>query len=97
METTLLLMLLGSALHTGAPTTAFPMLILGCAIQGIFVASINIIVRTILEGGMLLKKYAKNNSSFFIVAGLNYALGPVIGGYATEITTVGILLVVFVL
>lgn len=84
METTLLLMLLGSALCTGAPTSAFPMLILGRAIQGMSVAGINVIVRTILGDGVSLKEYAKNNSIFSIVAGVGYALGPVIGGYLTN-------------
>lgn len=79
MESTLLLMLLDSALCTDAPTGAFPMLILGRAIQGMSVAGINVVVRAILGDGVSLKEYAKNNSIFFIVAGVGYALGPVIG------------------
>lgn len=42
------------------------------------------VVRTILENGVSLKEYAKNNRSFFIIAGLSFALGLVIGGYVIE-------------
>ncbi|KAM0177806.1 hypothetical protein ACHAPF_004069 [Botrytis cinerea] len=85
MEITLLLILLGSAWYTGAPTTTFPCLgIPDRSIQRISVGSINAVVRTILENGVSLKEYAKNNSSFFIVAGLSFALGLVIGGYVIE-------------
>ncbi|KAB8303813.1 hypothetical protein EYC80_005187 [Monilinia laxa] len=54
------------------------------AIQGISVAGINVVVRTVLGDEVSLKEYAKNSSLFSIVAGVGYAVGPVIGGYLTD-------------
>lgn len=76
--------MIGSALCTGAPTSAFPMLIIGRAIQGLSVAGINVVGKIILADKVSLKENAKNTSVFSMVAGIAYALGPVIGGYLTS-------------
>lgn len=73
-------MLIGSALCTGAPTSAFPVLLLGRAVQGISAAGINVISRTILADKVSLQENAKNWAIFSLVGGISYALGPVIGG-----------------
>ena len=77
-------MILGSALCTAAPASAFPMLIVGRAIQGLSVAGINMCCKVILADKVSLKENAKNNSWFAVVAGISYACGPVIGGYLTN-------------
>lgn len=86
MEATLILMMIGSALCTGAPTSAFPLLIFGRAIQGLSVAGINVTTRVIMSDKVSLKENAKNNSIFAMFGGLSYAIGPVIGGYLTDKT-----------
>lgn len=86
MEATLVLMMIGSALCTGAPTSAFPLLIFGRAIQGLSVAGINVTTRVIMSDKVSLKENAKNNSIFAMFGGLSYAIGPVIGGYLTDKT-----------
>lgn len=86
MEAVLILMLIGSAICTGTPTNAFPLLIFGRAIQGLSVAGINVTTRVIMSDKVSLKENAKNNSIFGMVGGLSYAIGPVIGGYLTDKT-----------
>ena len=80
------LMLIGSALCTGAPTTAFPVLLLGRGFQGLAAAGLNVLVRTILADRVSLQENAKNWTIFAFVGGVSYALGPVIGGKLTECT-----------
>jgi MFS family permease len=77
-------MLIGSALCAGSPTTAFPMLLVGRALQGMSCAGLNILTKVILADRVSLKENAKNNTIFAIVGGLGYGIGPVIGGYLTE-------------
>jgi MFS family permease len=86
LQTALVLMLIGSALCAGAPTTAFPMLLIGRALQGISCAGLQILTKIILADKVSLKENAKNNTIFAIVGGLGYGIGPVIGGYLTEVT-----------
>ncbi|KDN63880.1 putative major facilitator superfamily transporter [Colletotrichum sublineola] len=59
MQACLVLMLVGSALCTGAPLTAFPVLLLGRAFQGLACAGINILVRVILADKVSLSENAK--------------------------------------
>ncbi|KAI6778807.1 multidrug transporter [Emericellopsis cladophorae] len=80
----IILMLLGSALCTGAPTSAFPMLLLGRGFQGLAAAGLNVVVQTILADRVSLKEAASNWSIFAFVGGTAYGLGPVIGGYLTN-------------
>ncbi|KAM0564565.1 hypothetical protein ACHAPJ_000779 [Fusarium lateritium] len=84
LNAAIVLMLIGSALCTGAPTNAFPVLLLGRSFQGIAAAGLNVVVRTILADKVSLQENAKNWAIFSLVAGISYGLGPVIGGYLTR-------------
>lgn len=84
LNAAIVLMIFGSALCTGAPTNAFPLLLLGRAFQGIAAAGINVLSRTILADKVSLKENAKNWAVFSMVGGVSYALGPLIGGYLTN-------------
>jgi len=86
LQSSLIIMLVGSSLCSGAPTTAFPMLLVGRGLQGMGCAGLNIVVRICLADKVSLKENAKNNSLFTLVAGTSYGVGPVIGGYLTEVT-----------
>ncbi|KAK4038324.1 major facilitator superfamily domain-containing protein [Parachaetomium inaequale] len=109
LQTALAVITVGSALCTAAPTTAFPVLLLGRALQGVGAAGINICVRTILADRVSLGEYAKNWTTFALVSGVSFGLGPVAGGYLTQaswrwcfavnlpVAVVGIVLVVILL
>ncbi|KAM5355610.1 hypothetical protein ACJ41O_002256 [Fusarium nematophilum] len=84
LNAAIIFMLIGSALCTGAPTQAFPVLLLGRGFQGLSAAGINVVVRTILADKVSLQENAKNWAIFALVGGISYALGPVIGGYLTN-------------
>jgi len=79
-------MLLGSVLCSASPVTAFAMLLLGRAFQGIGRAGLLIVAKAILADKVSLKENAKNNTIFTIVGGVGYGIGPVIGGYLTEVS-----------
>lgn len=109
LEATLVLMMIGSALCVAAPLNAFPVFILGRALQGMSVSGINVCTKVVLADKVSLKENAKNNSIFALFAGISYAVGPVIGGFLTDsnwrwcfginmpVAAVGIVLVFFVL
>lgn len=109
LQAVLILMTVGSALCTGAPTSAYPVLLLGRGFQGVACAGISVLVRTIISDKVSLQENAKNWSFFAITGGCSYAIGPVIGGYLTSanwrwcfainlpICVLGILIVFFVL
>lgn len=78
-------MILGSVLCAAAPVTAFPMLLVGRAIQGIGCAGVNILTKVILADKVSLKENAKNNTLFTVIGGIGYGIGPVIGGYLTQV------------
>lgn len=80
LTSAVIVMIIGSALCTGSPTTAFSMLLLGRALQGIGASGLNVVVRTILADRVSLQESAKNWAIFAFVGGTSYALGPVIGG-----------------
>ncbi|KAJ9132255.1 MFS general substrate transporter [Pleurostoma richardsiae] len=84
LQACIILMMIGSALCTGAPTDAFPVLLLGRGFQGLGCAGIGVIVKVILADKVSLKENAKNWSIFAFVGGCSYGLGPVIGGYLTR-------------
>ncbi|KAH8658352.1 major facilitator superfamily domain-containing protein [Xylariales sp. PMI_506] len=84
LQAVLFLMLIGSALCTGAPTNAFPVLLLGRGIQGVACAGIGILTKVIISDKVSLQENAKNWSIFGLTGGLSYAIGPVIGGYLTS-------------
>lgn len=81
---TIILMMIGSAICTGAPTDAFPVLLLGRAIQGVGAAGVNISVRVILADKVSLADYALNWTVFALFSGVGFSIGPVIGGYLTQ-------------
>lgn len=80
LNASIILMLIGSALCTGAPTHAFPVLLLGRALQGLAAAGLNVVVHTILADRVSLQENARNWTLFSFIGGISYALGPVIGG-----------------
>ncbi|PSR97228.1 major facilitator superfamily domain-containing protein [Coniella lustricola] len=84
LQAVLILMTLGSALCTGAPTASFPVLLLGRGFQGVACAGISVLVRVIISDKVSLQENAKNWSFFAITGGCSYAIGPVIGGYLTS-------------
>lgn len=84
IQTTIVLMMIGSAICTGAPTDAFGVLLLGRAIQGVGAAGVNISVRVILADKVSLADYAVNWTLFALFSGLGFSIGPVIGGYLTR-------------
>ncbi|KAL6413801.1 putative multidrug transporter [Ilyonectria robusta] len=84
LNAAIILMLIGSTLCTAAPTSAFPVLLLGRGFQGISAAGINVGIRTVLADKVSLQENAKNWAIFSMVGGASYALGPVIGGYLTS-------------
>lgn len=86
LQSALVIMIIGSSLSSGAPVTAFPMLLVGRGLQGMGCAGLNIIVRTVLSDKVSLKENAKNNTIFTLVAGVSYGVGPTIGGYLTQVT-----------
>ncbi|EPE08749.1 tetracycline efflux protein [Ophiostoma piceae UAMH 11346] len=85
IQTALVIMMIGSAICTAAPTTAFPVLLLGRGIQGLGCAGLNVVVRVILLDRVSLKENAKNWSIFSFTAGMSYGIGPVIGGALTNV------------
>jgi MFS family permease len=74
------IVLVGSTLCTAAPTYAFPVLLLGRALQGVGAAGIGVTIEVVLADKVSLKENAKNNSIFSFVAGTSYSVGPVLGG-----------------
>lgn len=84
IQLTIAIMMVGSAICTGAPTTAFPALLIGRALQGVGAAGINISVRTILADKVSLADYALNWTLFSLFGAVGYTIGPVVGGYLTE-------------
>ncbi|KAM0330656.1 hypothetical protein ACHAQA_003607 [Verticillium albo-atrum] len=84
IQVAMVLMILGSALCTAAPTGAFPVLLLGRGIQGFGSAGMDITVRAIVADKVSLSEDAKNWSIFTFVGGVSYSIGPVIGGYLTS-------------
>ena len=84
IHATLVVMLVGSAICTGAPTHAFGVLLLGRALQGVGASGINICVRTILADRVSLKEYAVHWTLFALIAAVSFSIGPVIGGYLNE-------------
>lgn len=74
------IVIVASAICTGAPTNAFAVLILGRGIQGVGAAGINVVVRVILGDGVSLKEYSRNFSTFSYFGGIGYGIGPAAGG-----------------
>ncbi|KXX80371.1 Vacuolar basic amino acid transporter 5 [Madurella mycetomatis] len=86
LQTAVVTLTLGSALCTAAPTSAFPLLLLGRALQGVGAAGVNICVRTILADRVPLAEYAKNWAVFALLSAASFSVGPVLGGYLTQVS-----------
>lgn len=85
LQTCLVLMLIGSALCTGAPTSAYAVLLLGRAFQGLACAGLNVLVRICIADRVTLRENAKNWSIFSFFGGvIGWGLGPLIGGQITS-------------
>ncbi|KAL4926682.1 putative MFS multidrug transporter [Aspergillus undulatus] len=74
------LMLVGSVLCAAAQT--WGMLLLGRALQGVASAGLMTTVMIVLADNVTLEENAKNNSTFALVGGVAYSVGPVVGGYS---------------
>ncbi|KAL5324576.1 hypothetical protein ACEPPN_009122 [Leptodophora sp. 'Broadleaf-Isolate-01'] len=86
LQATMVIMLVGSAICAGSPTSAFPLLLFGRALQGVGAAGIDILSKVVLADKVSLKENAKNNSIFAFVGGLSYCAGPAIGGLLTSVS-----------
>ncbi|KAK5662525.1 hypothetical protein OQA88_8437 [Cercophora sp. LCS_1] len=86
IQLSIVIMTIGSAICTGAPTSAFGVLLLGRALQGVGAAGVNICVRTILADRVDLAEYAKNWTIFALISAVGFAVGPVAGGYLTQVS-----------
>ncbi|KAK2616999.1 hypothetical protein QQS21_000088 [Conoideocrella luteorostrata] len=84
IQASVITMMVGSAICTGAPTSSFGVLLLGRSIQGIGCAGVNISVRTILADRVSLSEFAFNWTIFVFLSGVSFGIGPVVGGYLTE-------------
>ncbi|KAJ5400241.1 hypothetical protein N7465_010730 [Penicillium sp. CMV-2018d] len=84
LQSAIFIMMIGSAVCTGAPTSAFSVLLFGRALQGVGAAGVNISIRTILADRVSLAEYAVNWTVFALVSGIGFSIGPVIGGYMTQ-------------
>ncbi|KAK7748690.1 hypothetical protein SLS53_000712 [Cytospora paraplurivora] len=86
LYTTIFLTAVGSAICTAAPTYAFGALLLGRAVQGVGAAGVNICVRIVLADRVSLADYARNWTLFALVSAVGFSIGPVIGGYLTQVS-----------
>ncbi|OCL12045.1 MFS general substrate transporter [Glonium stellatum] len=72
-------LMIGSVFCAAAQT--WGMLLFGRGLQGIGAAGIQNLTRVVLSDNVDLAENAKNNTIFSLIAGISYAVGPVIGGY----------------
>ncbi|KAG4424416.1 hypothetical protein IFR04_002472 [Cadophora malorum] len=84
IQSALITAFVGTTLCASAPNTAFPMLLIGRALQGAGCAGLLIVTKIILADKVSLEENAKNNTIFTFVGGVGFGLGPVIGGYLTQ-------------
>lgn len=109
MQTTILLMTIGSAICTGAPTSQFAVLLFGRALQGVGAAGINVVGHVIMADRVSLEDFAWNWTLSALISAVFFGIGPVVGGHLTQvnwrwcfainlpIAVVGMLLIVIVL
>lgn len=84
VQASILIMLVGSAVCTAAPTSSFAALLVGRAVQGVGCSGVNISVRTILADRVSLSEYATTWTIFIFISGISFGMGPLIGGYLTQ-------------
>ena len=75
----MVIILVGSALCTGSPTSAFPVLLLGRALQGVACAGLDVVTRVILADKVSLRESNENWTMFSFIDGIAFGVGPVIG------------------
>lgn len=80
LQTNMAVMMVGSAICTGCPTSAFPLLLFGRALQGIACAGLDVATRVILADRVSLRESNENWTMFSFIDGISFGLGPVIGG-----------------
>ncbi|OAA59261.1 Major facilitator superfamily domain, general substrate transporter [Cordyceps fumosorosea ARSEF 2679] len=85
LSSAILLMVVGSTLCTAAPTSAYAVLLLGRALQGVAASGLGVLTRTVLADSVSLEESAKSWAILSIVGGVSYGLGPVIGGFLTKV------------
>ncbi|KZM26607.1 uncharacterized protein EKO05_0005504 [Ascochyta rabiei] len=83
LELAVAIMSLGGVLCAAAP--AWPVLVLGRALQGVGTAGMSTCSLIILADKVSLKEQAFNTSIFHFLIGVAYATGPLIGGYMTKV------------
>ncbi|KAG8530659.1 uncharacterized protein KY384_004014 [Bacidia gigantensis] len=82
LQTVMVIMMIGAALAAGAQ--AWVMLLFGRALMGVAAAGMLNIIKIVLADKVSLEENAKNNTTFAIVGGVSFGIGPVIGGYLTS-------------
>jgi MFS family permease len=85
LQAAILILGIGSAICTGAPTSAFGVLLLGRALQGLGAAGINIIGHTIMADRASLEDYAWNWTLAAIISAIFFSIGPIIGGHLVQV------------
>jgi MFS family permease len=60
------------------------MLLFGCALTSVGGAGIMNLTRLVLPDNVSLEENSKSNSTFSLISGISYTIGPVIGGYLAE-------------
>ncbi|KAH6869508.1 major facilitator superfamily domain-containing protein [Thelonectria olida] len=86
IHTAVIIIAVGSAVCTGAPTSAFGALLFGRALQGVGAAGVNITGHTIMADRVSLEDYAWNWTLSAIISAIAFSVGPVMGGYLTEVS-----------
>ncbi|CAK7226193.1 hypothetical protein SEUCBS140593_006158 [Sporothrix eucalyptigena] len=83
----IIIMVVGSAVCTGSPTSRFSMLLFGRALQGVGAAGVNITGHTIMADRMSLEDYAWNWTMSALFSAVFFGIGPVVGGYLTQLAS----------
>lgn len=109
MQSTILIMTIGGAICTGAPTSQFAVLLFGRALQGVGVAGVNVVGHVIMADRVSLEDLAWNWTLWAVISAVFFGIGPVVGGHLTQvnwrwcfainlpIAVVGMLLIVIIL
>jgi MFS family permease len=85
LQASILFILIGSALAAGAQ--AWAMLLVGRALQGLGFAGLQTVTKVILSDKVSLKDTSLTNTLFSLFYGLSFAVGPLIGGYLTRVSS----------
>ena len=80
IQTNMAIMMVGSAICTGSPTSAFALLLFGRALQGVACAGLDVVTRVILADRVSLRESNANWTMFSFIDGISFGIGPVIGG-----------------